>query len=238
MKKKVLSIILALTLTISLCACGGAKKAEQAKAKGQEIYDLLKASYATTDAFGTDIYNVWSYVAGNNKEVKADPLNQLVNHSQLSKDEVRLALMCGMAEIASKTDEDKAKVVEGFVAYTEEERAKLLADIKDETFPTIFMFVNNVPGFSVIVVRDAYQINGKVGEAKEQLEKAKTLIKELESESPDFKGLQPLKDIYVATSSYLDFDMNPEGSVLQAGDRMSGFRDTAKAGFAELELVF
>lgn len=136
--KKILALILALTLAVSLCACGGAKKAEQAKAKGQEIYDLLNASFATTDAFGTDIYNVWSYVAGNDKAVKKDPLNEIVNHSQLSKDEVRLALMCGMAEVASKTDEDKAKVVENFVAYTEEERAKLLKEINDDTFPSIF----------------------------------------------------------------------------------------------------
>lgn len=52
------------------------------------------------------------------------------------------------------------------------------------------------------------------------------------------KGMEALKNIYVATSAYLDFCLNVKGSLLQASDTINEYRTTVKTAMSELDLIY
>lgn len=233
--KKAIALLLALTMILSMTACG---KTEAAKEKGKEAYDQLTEAYTMTDMFGDDLYNLWADALNNSSAYKKDPLQAFMkNVSGVDQDTIKLGILCATAEVAS-AKENKEKVVDTFTNYTEEERAKLLEGIEDSTLSTVFVMVSNVSAFSIIVLLDAYKISGTVSAIQQNMEEVKEQIKELETEYPDFEGLAALKSIYATTSSYLDFCLDPKGSILQAADTLTGFRTSVKTSMGELELIF
>lgn len=92
--------------------------------------------------------------------------------------------------------------------------------------------------FYVLCVQDAYYLNGSIECAQAALESAKAAIKEIEVMNVEPKGMEALKNIYVATSAYLDFCLNVKGSLLQASDTINEYRTTVKTAMSELDLIY
>ena len=101
-----------------------------------------------------------------------------------------------------------------------------------------FSVASDMPQFCVLCVQDAYYINGGIEFAQSSLESAKLIIKEVENSNAKPKGMEAIKNIYVATSSYLDFCLNTKGSLVQASDTINGYRTTVKTAMSELELIY
>lgn len=132
--KKAIALLLALTMILSMPACG---KTEAAKEKGKEAYDQLTEAYTMTDMFGDDLYNLWADALNNSSAYKKDPLQAFMkNVSGVDQDTIKLGILCATAEVAS-AKENKENVVDTFTNYTEEERAKLLEGIEDSTLSTV-----------------------------------------------------------------------------------------------------
>ena len=244
--KRVISLLLALCLSLSMAACGSSKKAEEesiaaqnaAKEKGEEIYTLLTDAYNKVDEIGGSVYGVWAknVSSAKRREIQTDPVKVLLPATKLSREDFRWGIFCALAESASE-NQTRDEILDLVHNATEEEIAQF-DNITDEDLGALFVACSDMVKFSVLSVQDAYYLNGGIEFAQTALESAKEAIKEVADMDVQPEGIESLKSIYVATSSYLDFCLNTEGSVLQAADKINGFTTTVKTAMAELELVY
>ena len=233
--KRILSLLLALALCLPLCACGNQKEAEAAQ-KAKEAYDFLVEAYTKTDEIGDAIYGVWALNVKSAAKIKTAPLGTLLPSTTLSKEELKLGIVCATGEVAAK-DQTKDEILSLFRNATEEEMNGV-NDIKDEDLGVLFAVVSDMPQFCVLCVQDAYYLNGGVESAQTALESAKAAIKEIEAMNVEPEGMEALKNIYVATSAYLDFCLNVKGSLLQTSDTINEYRTTVKTAMSELDLIY
>ena len=166
-----------------------------------------------------------------------DPLGTLLPSTTLSKEDLKLGIVCATGEVAAK-DQTKDEVLSLFRNATEEEMNEVKDSIKDEDLGVLFAVVSDMPQFCVLCVQDAYYLNGGVESAQAALESAKAAIKEIEAMDVEPEGMEALKNIYVATSAYLDFCLNVKGSLLQASDTINEYRTTVKTAMSELDLIY
>ena len=92
--------------------------------------------------------------------------------------------------------------------------------------------------FCVMVVTGAYQANGKVAEAQNALEEAKTQMKELSEEYSDYEHYPNLKGYYTTTNSFFDFCLNPTGSFEQVKTTINDYRNEARDYMNDLDYIF
>lgn len=161
--KRILSLLLALALCLPLCACGNQKEAEAAQ-KAKEAYDFLVEAYTKTDEIGDAIYGVWALNVKSAAKIKTDPLGTLLPSTTLSKEELKLGIVCATGEVAAK-DQTKDEILSLFRNATEEEMNGV-NDIKDEDLGVLFAVVSDMPQFCVLCVQDAYYLNGGVESAQ------------------------------------------------------------------------
>lgn len=235
MMKKIISIFTVLVMCLSICACSNQKSA-QSEQMAKEAYDLLVEAYTKTDEIGGAIYGVWAKNVGSSAKIKKDPLGTLLPETKLSKDELKSGILFATGEVAdpSKTKDD---MIAMFRNATEEEKSAI-EELEDEKLGAVFAIASDMPQFCVLCVQDAYYINGGIEFAQSSLESAKLIIKEVENSNANPKGMEAIKNIYVATSSYLDFCLNTKGSLVQASDTINGYRTTVKTAMSELELIY
>ena len=233
--KRVLSLLLAFVVCFSLCACSNQKDA-QAKKKAKEAYDFLAEAYAKTDEIGSGIYGVWALNVGSSAKIKTDPMGTLLPATKLSKTELKSGIFFATGEVADKS-KTKDDLIAMFQNATEEEK-KAIDEFADEKLGAVFAIASDMPQFCVLCVQDAYYINGGIEFAQTSLESAKNIIKELEASNAEPEGMEAIKNIYIATSSYLDFCLSIKCSLLQASDTINGYRTTVKTAMSELELVY
>lgn len=248
--KRVISLLLALCLSLSMAACGSSKKAEEesiaaqnaAKEKGEEIYTLLTDAYNKVDEIGGSVYGVWAKNVSSveKAKMKEDPLKVLLPATSLSRRDLKLGMICAISELYAKESigQTKEETLDVIRNGTEEEIEKLINAIPDDNMGKMLLLVTDTAPFCVLSVQDAYYLNGGIEFAQSALESAKEAIKEAADMDVQPEGIESLKSIYVATSSYLDFCLNTEGSVLQAADKINGFTTAVKTAMAELELVY
>ena len=182
------------------------------------------------------IYGVWALNVKSAAKIKTDPLGTLLPSTTLSKEELKLGIVCATGEVAAK-DQTKDEILSLFRNATEEEMNGV-NDIKDEDLGVLFAVVSDMPQFCVLCVQDAYYLNGGVESAQTALESAKAAIKEIEAMNVEPEGMEALKNIYVATSAYLDFCLNVKGSLLQTSDTINEYRTTVKTAMSELDLIY
>ena len=126
-------------------------------------------------------------------------------------------------------------IIVGFPSETEEDFQDTLSFVREVQFSKVHVFPYSRRS-GTVAADMAEQVPGDV--KKDRVRRLLALSKELETEYPDFEGLSALKSIYATTSSYLDFCLDPKGSVLQAADTLTGFRTSVKTSMGELELIF
>lgn len=248
--RKIIALLLAFCLGISLAACGSSKKAEEesiaaqqaAKEKGEQIYTLLTDAYNKVDEIGGAVYGVWAENVSSveKKKMKEDPLGVLLPKTSLSKRDLKLGMICAISELFARESNGQTKEETLDIIHngTEEEIEKLLNSISDDNMGKMLLLVTDTAPFCIFSVQDAYYLNGGIEFAQKTLESAKEAIKEAADMDVQPEGLESLKNIYVATSSYLDFCLNVDGSLLQASDKINGFTTTVKTAMAELELIY
>lgn len=220
--KKLVSLLLVLSLSLSLCACGGDKKAFEAS---KAAYDSVDIAYDIAEQFGTDIYEAWRLGIYDDDEILKNGIEHLDSELSLNEDELREGVAYVMAvNIAGEdwselSDEDKK---------TFSENADLVFSImEDDLF-----------SFCVMVVTGAYTANGKVAEAQTALDEAKAQMKELSEKYSDYEHYPNLKGYYTTTSSFFDFCQNPTGSFEQVKDTINDYKNEARDYISDLDYIF
>ena len=220
--KKAISLLLALVLCLSLCACGNSdKKAFEAS---KAAYDNIDIAYEITEQFGSDIYEAWRLGIYDDDEILDDGADHLASELSLSADEIRAGVAYTVAGFLGEdwdtmSEEDKNKYIDNADSFFEA--------MEDDLF-----------SFCVVAVSNAYVVNGKVEEAQTALDAAKAQMKELSSEYSDYEHYPNLKGYFTTTSSFFDFCQNPTGSFEQVKDTVNDYKNEARDYISDLDYIF
>lgn len=220
--KKAYSFLLVLALCLSLCACGGTKKAFEAS---KAAYDTIDIAYTITEEFGSDIYEAWRMGIYDDEEILDEGCSYLATELSLSEDEIRdgvayfLATDVFQENWDSATDEDK-------------DSYRSSADIVFSTFE------DNLFSVCVKIVSCAYVVNGKAEEVQTALDTAKAQMRELSEKYSDYEHYPNLKGYYTTTSSFFDFCQNPTGSFEQVKTTINDYKNEARDYISDLDYIF
>lgn len=220
--KKTISLLLALALCLSLCACGGSdKKAFEAS---KLAYDSIDIAYEITEQFGSDLYEAWRLGIYDDDEILDDGVEHLASELSLSANEIRAGAAYTVAAMLGEdwdkmSEEDKNKYINKADSF--------FSAMEDDLF-----------SFCVMVVTGAYTVNGKVQEAQTALDTAKAQMKELSEEYSDYEHYPNLKGYYTTTSSFFDFCNNPTGSFEQVKETINDYKNEARDYISDLDYIF
>ena len=207
--KKVVALLLAFVVSVSLCACGGGNK--KAFEASKAAYDNVDVAYEITEQFGSDLYEAWRLGIYDDEEILEDGVKHLASELSLSEDEIKVGVAYVMTEIGGKEWSEIS-----------EEDKKTLTESADIVFG---IMEDNLFSFCVMVVTGAYTANGKVEEAQAALNEAKSQMKELSQKYSDYEHYPNLKGYYTTTSSFFDFCQNPTGSFEQVKDTINDYKN-------------
>lgn len=220
--KKALSLILALVMCLSLCACGGNDK--KAFDASKVAYDNIDIAYEITEQFGSDLYEAWRLGIYDKDEILDDGAKYLATELSLSADEIRAGVAYTVATMLGEnwdemSEEDKNKYIDNADSF--------FSAMEDDLF-----------SFCVMTVTGAYTVNGEVEEAQVALDTAKAQMKELSAEYSDYEHYPNLKGYYTTTSSFFDFCNNPTGSFEQVKETINDYKNEARDYISDLDYIF
>ena len=198
----------------------------------KNAYDEITKAYEITNAFGTDIYDVWHKAIYAKKSVLEGGIEYLSEELRLPKDE----LYEGTAFALETTSGDKKDWNE----IDDAEKDIYRAAVKDDD-SAVFSFYDNYNqflSFCIYCVIGTYITNGEIEEAQKALDNAKSFMKELSEKYSDYEHYPNLKGYYATTKSFLDFCQSPTGSFNQLVDTINDYRNEARDYKADLDYIF
>ena len=233
--KKLLLILLALAMCVSLCACGWIAGTTETPTKtafdiSKEAYDKVLSAYEITELFSSDIYEAWRLGIYEDDSIISQGNKYLAGELNLSEAE----LDAGLARVVAFLEYDKE-----WDELTDSEKnncknkcfefgdTALYSIMKDELFTMCTM-----------VVAKAYEANGKSEEAEAALNDAKALMKQLSEKHSDYEHYPNLKGFYTTTSSFFNFCKEPSGSFEQVIDTLNDYRKEARDFKSDLDYIF
>ena len=251
--KKVLSLLLALGMCLSLCACdiidtasetskaedNGMDTASEAKAADDGIdvayeaskaaYDNIKIAYAITEQFGDDLYEAWRIGIYDKKKIISGGVNYLAANLSLSANEIRTAAAYTLHDLLG-----------GYLTVMSEDEKKQLIDLVDGFLMYELYEEWGVDLFSFCIkcVSRAYIINRTVDEVEKALDAAKAQMKELTQKHSDYEHYPKLKEYYTTTSAFFDFCRNPNCSFEQFKDTINDYKNDARDCINDLNFIF
>lgn len=219
--KRIVSLVLVLAMCISLCACGGNKKAFEAS---KAAYESITVAYEITDQYGSDIYEAWRLGIYDDEEILDDGVAHLATELNLTEDEIIDGVAYTVAQIMGSDWE----------SISDEEKDEYRA-MSDYAFS---IFEDDLFSFCVMAVSNAYIVNGEAEKAQTALEEAKAQMKELSEKYSDYEHYPNLKGYYTTTSSFFDFCQDPEGSFEQVKTTINDYRNEARDYISDLDYIF
>lgn len=235
--KKITVTILMAVMCVLMTACGGGNKnaveVSESAVDGSKVafevskvaYDNIDIAYEITEKFGSDLYEAWRLGIYEDDEILDDGVAHLAKELSLSEDELKDGLAYSIAQLTNTdwselSDEDKATLVEN---------ADIFFDMVED---------DDLFTFCVSIVVGAYTVNGKVEEAQNALDTAKSQMKELSEKYSDYEHYPTLKEYYTTTSSFFDFCQNPTGSFEQVKDTINDYKNRARDYINDLDYIF
>ena len=187
-------------------------------------YDSIDIAYEITEQYGSDIYEAWRMGIYDDDEVMDKGVKHLATELSLSEEELELGVAYTLADLF---DED-------WESMSEEEKKSYGED--SEIY--FYLMEDDLFSFCVMVVSNAYKVNGKVDEAQAALDEAKSQMKELSDKYSDYEHYPNLKGYYTTTSSFFDFCQNPTGSFEQVKDTINDYKNEARDYISDLDYIF
>lgn len=224
--KRAISLILVLAMCLSLCACGGNKKAFEAS---QAAYNQIQAAYEITSQFGEDIYDVWETYVNNKKELTSDGVAYLMEkkYMHLTEEELREGIAYAFVSFAHTEEWDEVP----------EEKRQEYHDNADVVLKVMSDY-DYFMSFCIDCITYAYQQSGKTETAQAALDEAKIMMKDLSEKYSDYEHYPNLKGFYTATKSYFDFCKDPSGSFEQYTTTMNDYKNKIRGYISDLDYIF
>ena len=221
--KKIVSLILAMTMALPLSACSGGKDKKAFEAS-KAAYDNVNSAYEITEKYGSDIYEAWRLGIYEKKNLRKNGCSTMAEELSLTEDEIAAGAAYTVADIKG----------ESWDSLSEEEKEDYIGRA-DKYFS---IFEDDMFSWCVKLTSNAYIVNGKVAEAQEYLNEAKTQMKELSNDYSDYEHYPALKGYYTTTSSFFDFCQKPTGTFEQLKTTVEDYISTARDYNADLDYIF
>ena len=219
--KRLFSLLMATCMMFTLFACGSSQKAFDAS---KAAYDQISIAYGITEQIGSDIYEVWRMAIYDDEDVMDDGAEFLAKELNLSEEEIIDGVAYTMASIC---DDDW-----NTLSDVEKDRYRDYADY------IFYSFEDDLFSFCVLVVSNAYIVNGEFDLAEAALEEAKVQMKQLSEKYSDYEHYPNLKGYYTTTRSFFDFYNDPEGSFEQLKTTINDYRNEARDYINDLDYIF
>lgn len=219
-----ITLLLVGAMSISLFGCSS--KTEKAFDASKAAYDNVDVAYAITESFGSDLYEAWRLGIYDKDELIDGGAKYLASELSLSENEVKDGVAYAVIvnvygeDWENASDEDKDK-------YRTLADGAIFKSLEDSLF-----------SFCVLSVTGAYQVNGKIDEAQNALDEAKTQMKELSENYSDYEHYPNLKGYYTTTSSFFSFCQDPTGSFEQVKTTINDYKNTARDYVSDLDYIF
>ena len=221
MMKKVVAIVCAIIMCLSLTACGGNKKAFEAS---KVAYENVNAAYISVEQFADDIYGAWMAGIYDEDELTENGVKHLASELSISEADIRAGAVYAYAELIGKEVSELNETEKKNCS----EQAELLFVLLEDNLFTL----------CVEIVRGAYTANGKADEIQAALEGAKLQMKELSEKYSDYEYYPSLKGYYTTTKSFFEFCQNPTGSFEQIKDTLNDYKNEARDYSSDLDYIF
>lgn len=229
--RRILAIILALALCLSLCACNSTEKmayelSKSAFSEIQEAYDIIKD-------IPLDILIAWGFADLYEDDIKDGEhgFDNLCSVVSLSRDE----MLDGLAGIANTINDYGIDDIEYF-----KEEVREFYDLYFYSRVSEDGIVNKYGASAacIYVVSEAYQQNGDLPAAEALLNSAQDSILELSEKCPSYEHYSNLKEYFTAVNAYYNFCSNPGGSYNSASDKIDDYADTIEECYNKLYYFF
>lgn len=217
MRKKVLAITVGVGLSLMLPGCGDAGNQATLK-EAQNVYEEINEAYKNVKSYSDDVYKACKTGTYDGDNITVD---EFTKETDMTEDE----MLDGIKEYFIKEyGKDKA------------ERIMNSAGNDDDTSLVLLQAFESMlgPGGLGIIVQNVYESRGITKEIKDNLENAKTSLKEIDS---DYEGYESLKSYYTTTSSYFDFCENLTGTFDQMQDTINDYQNDARKYTNDLEFL-
>ena len=213
--KKLVALVLALVLCIGMCACSkpdDSENMELAFEGSKEAFEHVTDAYIATNEFSKDIYEAWHFGVNYRKDYD--------NESELADfaDEMHIEFEHIKQAVANLMGKDSYESGDW------------------EVLP--YMYNGSYFSAWVSVISEAYKCSGKADLIREDLNAAKTLMKQLGDDYSDYEHYPSLKKFFTNTIAFFDFCCNPEGSFEQVVDTFNNYRNNAREYFFDINYVF
>lgn len=151
-------------------------------------------------------------------------MGTLAGELHLSKSELRDGVAYTMIDFVGETWEEASDEDKNYY--------------RDNARYIFMLFEDDLFSFCVIVVGNAYIVNGKVAEAQGYLDEAKVQLRSLGENYSDYEHYPALKGYYTTTVSYFEFCQDPTGSFNQVKTTIGNYRDTIRGYKSDLKYAF
>lgn len=195
----------------------------------KEIYASVNVAYNICNEMGSDVVDAWRMGIYDEDKVLKQGVNYLAKELSLSKEELVYSVgyfTCTIFFGEEWTEETAKDTKENFSLET----ANAMFTLADGTLYDMFQFC-------VLIVQDAYELNGSIEEARASLNIAKEQLQVLAERYPDFDQYSVLKDYYLLTSEFLEFCIETNGAFEHVQTTVNNYKDQARKYINELEFT-
>lgn len=210
--KKMIALILAAVMLLSMAACGSGDVSKKAFEDSKEAFRLVTNAYLGTNEYSQDIYEAWRLGVNSRKDYDDEKnLSDFADEMHIEEIYIKQAI----AKLLFKEEYEYGDW---------------------ELLP--YMFNGSYFSAWVSVISEAYVCSGDVAEISGQLNEAKNLMKRLGSDYADYEHYPVLKEYFTNTLAFFDFCQNPEGTFDQVVETFNAYRNNAREYFFDLNYVF
>lgn len=253
--KRIIALLLALVMCISLVGCGKTTCSVEgceneavddtsfeesycskhlANKKAFEMskiaYQSVNLAYDIVHKFGTDLYSAWYLVAHENKRLMDSNTVKVLSSEVQYLDEEELQM--GLAFVLAKN-----KYQEDWHTLSEEEKNNYI-ELAGKYEGDDFFNQTNCLFITTWTVIRAYEVNGKIEDARGYLESAQSHMRELSEKFSDYEHYPNLKGFFTTVGSYLDVCCDSELSFAQFKDVKNEYEKEARDYINDLNFIF
>lgn len=228
--KKVLTLLLAISMILTLSACGGKKEEEAFELSKSAFYNINDA-YERLDAIGNDIITAWNLGIYERNSLLGwtTGFPFFCDNLTVSKD----SALDGLAAAYSYAVEQEYELDLEYYKESVREYSDLYWD---ETLRAYGL--DNTFSACIFVVVESYRQNGELDEIGALLSSATETIKELSENHSDYEHYDAIKKYFATTNTYYNYCCNPSGTLEEAQSNMNKYNNDASEAYNSLYYFF
>ena len=215
--KKIVSIILVLAVSLSLCGCSTSEQ------KAEEIFKNTDEAYNLTNTFSHDIYEAW-YMGINEVSKITGKTSSYYSYSESYDYEKGYSYFCDQLEIEEQ--------------YISSALNNLTDKAGAEGYEELLKNSNSTFSSCVEIVTEAYKASGQTDDIQNNIDGAKELLIKISKNNPKYIHYSDLKGYLAETVAFYDFCCDPEGSFDQLVETSNAYRNNSRKYYNSLALFF